>query len=171
MEQKDPLRLINGYPEDLIEQVRPILEAGKLEEVILKKYPNRNSYTTDKALYELVQELKRKYLKKAKPITKVVFDKKMTLEHHALGLHSSVSRIQGNKLKSKNEIRISQYLREAPEELFMSIVVHELAHIKEKDHDKAFYSLCQYMLGDYGQLEFDMRLYIASQEFKKINKD
>lgn len=41
------------------------------------------------------------------------------------------------------------------------IVVHELAHLKEKDHNKAFYSLCCHMEPDYHQLEFDTRLYLT----------
>jgi len=41
------------------------------------------------------------------------------------------------------------------------IVVHELAHMKERDHDKAFYALCTHMEPDYGQLEFDLRLYLT----------
>ena len=41
------------------------------------------------------------------------------------------------------------------------IVVHELAHLKEADHNKAFYQLCQHMLPDYHQREFDLRMYLT----------
>ena len=41
------------------------------------------------------------------------------------------------------------------------IVVHELAHMKERAHDKAFYQLCGNMEPDYPQLEFDLRVYLA----------
>lgn len=41
------------------------------------------------------------------------------------------------------------------------IVVHELAHIKEREHDKAFYQLCRYMEPEYAQLEFDLRAYLT----------
>jgi len=51
----------------------------------------------------------------------------------------------------------------APEFLRM-IVVHELAHLKEMDHNKAFYQLCTYMLADYHQLEFDLRVYLTWRE-------
>jgi len=44
------------------------------------------------------------------------------------------------------------------------IVVHELAHLKEIDHNKAFYQLCQYMLPDYHQREFDLRVYLTWRE-------
>ena len=41
------------------------------------------------------------------------------------------------------------------------IVTHELAHLKVKEHNKAFYKLCTYMEPDYHQLEFDTRLYLT----------
>jgi len=41
------------------------------------------------------------------------------------------------------------------------IVVHELAHLKEKDHNKAFYKLCEHMEPSYHQFELDMRLYLT----------
>ena len=41
------------------------------------------------------------------------------------------------------------------------IVVHELAHLKEKEHDKAFYKLCVSMEPAYHQYEFDLRLYLT----------
>jgi len=41
------------------------------------------------------------------------------------------------------------------------IVVHELAHLKEKDHNKAFYQLCQHMLPSYHQIELDLRIYLT----------
>jgi predicted metal-dependent hydrolase len=44
------------------------------------------------------------------------------------------------------------------------IVVHELAHLKEKQHNKAFYQLCQHMLPDYHQIEFDVRVYLTAIE-------
>ena len=47
------------------------------------------------------------------------------------------------------------------------IVVHELAHLKEKDHNKAFYQLCQHMEPDYHQLEFDLRLWLTWRDIRR----
>jgi predicted metal-dependent hydrolase len=44
------------------------------------------------------------------------------------------------------------------------IVVHELSHLKEKEHNKAFYQLCQHMLPEYHQIEFDVRVYLTHLE-------
>ena len=56
--------------------------------------------------------------------------------------------------------------KEAPADFLRMIVVHELAHLKESDHGKAFYALCQHMEPEYHQLEFDLRVYLTQQEFK-----
>ena len=52
--------------------------------------------------------------------------------------------------------------------IFNMITVHELAHLKEKEHNKAFYQLCLHMLPEYHQLELDVRLYLTQLE---INGD
>lgn len=41
------------------------------------------------------------------------------------------------------------------------IVVHELAHLKVRDHDKSFYALCEHMEPRYHQYEFDLRLHLT----------
>ena len=69
--------------------------------------------------------------------------------------------MHGGRLKASREIRIATVFRQAPAAFLRMIVVHELAHLKEADHNKAFYQLCQHMEPDYLQLEFDPRLYLT----------
>ena len=75
-----------------------------------------------------------------------------------------MSRLQGGNLKAKREIRIASLFREAPAAFLRMIVVHEVAHLKEREHDKAFYALCTHMEPDYHQLEFDVRLWLTGVE-------
>lgn len=42
--------------------------------------------------------------------------------------------------------------------------MNELAHLKERAHDKAFYALCMHMEPAYTQLEFDARLWLTARE-------
>jgi predicted metal-dependent hydrolase len=72
--------------------------------------------------------------------------------------------VQGGKLKAKKEIRVASVFKAAAPEFLNMIVVHELAHLKEYDHNKAFYQLCTYMLPDYHQLELDLRVYLTWRE-------
>jgi len=44
------------------------------------------------------------------------------------------------------------------------IAVHELAHLKEREHGKPFCALCTHMEPAYHQLEFDGRLWLTSLE-------
>ena len=81
------------------------------------------------------------------------FDAKLQVVQHALGTHTNISRVQGNKLKAKREIRVATLFKHVPEDFLKMIAVHELAHLKERQHDKAFYNLCNYMEPRYHQLE------------------
>jgi predicted metal-dependent hydrolase len=72
--------------------------------------------------------------------------------------------VQGGKLKAKREIRIAAVFKDAPADFLRMIVVHELAHLRHREHDKAFYALCCHMAGDYHQLEFDLRLWLGLRE-------
>ncbi|MDD1782714.1 M48 family metallopeptidase [Enterovibrio sp. ZSDZ35] len=161
------LRYLGGYPEHLLEQVNRLVETGKLGEWLKKRYPTNHNITSEKALYDYVMGFKNQYLKKSSPISKVAYDGKIHVVNNALGLHSFVSRVHGGKLKAKNEIRIASMFKEAPEPFLRMLVVHELAHLKEKDHNKAFYQLCCHMEPDYHQLEFDTRLYLIHLETSK----
>ena len=158
------LTYLQAYPDHLLDQVRRLIADGKLAEHLLRRYPDAHPVRTDKALYTYVQELKDDYLRNAEPVARVSFDSKIGIVQNALGLHTTISRVQGNRLKTKHEIRIGSVFRDAPPAFLRMIVVHELAHLKEKQHDKAFYKLCCWMEPDYHQFEFDLRLYLTLLE-------
>lgn len=161
------LKYINGYNETIKTQVQELIHSGKLGSHLEKKYPDKHTYTTDKSLYDYVIELKNTHFRHSPPITKVHYDTKIRDLHSALGTHTFVSRVQGGKLKAKNEIRISHAFKKVPEPFLRMIVTHELAHLKEKEHNKAFYSLCTHIEPDYHQLEFDVRLYLTYMEISR----
>ena len=150
-----------GYPPALSAQVRDLIAQDRLAELLLRKYPLAHDVRTDKALYDYVQDIKGAYLRNAGQLSKVAFDSKLQVIQHALGTHTRVSRVQGGKLKAKCEIRVATVFRDMPEAFLRMIVVHELAHIREREHDKAFYQLCRHMEPDYHQLEFDLRAYLC----------
>ena len=158
------LPYLRSYPAALQEQARDLLAQGRLGVMLQRKYPQAHAVRSDKALYDYAQELKARYLRNAGTVNKVLFDNKIHVVRHALGLHTTVSRVQGNRLAAKHEIRIASMFRQAPEEFLRMIVVHELAHLREKDHGKAFYQLCAHMEPQYHQYEFDLRLYLTHVE-------
>jgi predicted metal-dependent hydrolase len=156
-----PLKYLQGYGADTLAQVAQLVAGEGLGEWLLNKYPSPHGIRTDKALFEYLQDLKQEHLRGAEPLNKVAFDSKLQVVAHALGTHTTISRVQGNKLKAKREIRIASMFKDAPPEFLRMIAVHELAHIKERAHDKAFYKLCTYMAPNYHQLEFEVRLYLT----------
>ena len=155
------LKYLAGYSESITNQVNRLITENKLGSVLLKKYPSTHDIRTDKALYDFTVELKNEFLRKSQPLSKVMYDCKINVIQNALGTHTFISRVQGAKLKAKHEIRIASVFKHAPVEFLRMIVVHELAHLKERDHNKAFYQLCTYMEPAYHQLEFDLRLYLT----------
>lgn len=155
------LKFLQGYPEPVTGHISKIIEEQRLTALLLNRYPVAHEIKTDKALYDFAVELKNQFLRKANPLSRVIYDNKINVIHEALGLHTFISRVQGGKLKAKHEIRIGVAFKTVPLEFLRMIVVHELAHLKEKDHNKAFYALCEHMEPAYRQLEFDMRLYLT----------
>ena len=166
MTQSISLKYLSAYSTDVQSQIRQMIEKDTLGKFLLNKYPQQHNINNDKMLRDYVMDLKNTHLRKSSPLSKVVYDKKIHVINNALGLHTFISRVQGNKLKSKNEIRVSEVFKSGPEGFLEMIVVHELAHIRVKDHNKAFYQLCEHMLPDYHQLEFEMRLYLTQLELK-----
>jgi predicted metal-dependent hydrolase len=158
------LKYLQGYPEATLEQVRQLHQQHKVADWLLQKYPQAHTVRTDRALFDYVQALKSEYLRGAEPVSKVAFDSKLQVVNHALGTHTTASRVQGNKLKAKREIRIAALFKTVPDEFLRMITVHELAHLKERQHDKAFYQLCTHMAPNYHQLEFEVRVYLTHLE-------
>ena len=157
-------KYLTHYPPSLIAQVEALIKNDQLATYLLDRYPKPHKVANDSNLRDYVLSLKNQHMKKSQPLSKIIYDSKLHVVHNALGLHSYVSRNQGGKLKTKNELRVSAVFKKTPEAFLNMIVVHELAHLKEKEHNKAFYRLCNNMLGDYHQLELDMRLYLIQLE-------
>jgi UTP pyrophosphatase len=160
----DPLKYLAGYPPHVLAQVQALIAQGRLGKVLQDKYDRLHTVRSDGQLYEYVQALKDRHLRQSVPLGKVVYDSKLQVMKHALGTHTSISRVQGDRLKASREIRIATVFRDAPAEFLKMIVVHELAHLKEPEHDKSFYRLCTHMEPGYHQLEFDLRLYLTHLE-------
>ena len=158
------LRYLNGYPADTLAQVQRMLDEGRVGDWLTRRYPQAHGVRIDKVLYDYVQDLKSDYLRSTEPLSKVAFDSKLHVVKNALGTHTTVSRVQGNKLKSKREIRVASLFKDTPEPFLKMIVVHELAHLREREHDKAFYQLCTHMEPSYHQLEFEVRIYLTHLE-------
>jgi predicted metal-dependent hydrolase len=164
VQPKNTQGYLSAYPAALVSQVQTLIEQDRLAGWLLERYPQSHAVRTDRALYDYVLELKNSYLRNVGQLSKVAFDSKIHVIRNALGTHATISRVQGAKLKTKREIRVAVLFKEMPPEFLRMIVVHELAHMKEREHDKAFYQLCMNMEPDYAQLELHLRAYLTYLE-------
>ncbi len=157
------LPFLRGYAEPLLAQVRGLIDTGRLGDYLAKRYPNRHQIQSDKALHAYVDDLRQRYLRRSQRPDRVCYDSKLDVLHNALGLNTRQARVHGGRLQTRREIRIASLFRDTAPEFLDMIVVHELAHLRELEHNKAFYQLCEHMLPGYGQLEFDLRLWLTWQ--------
>jgi predicted metal-dependent hydrolase len=163
----DELRYFSAYPEDVRGRVSSLLQENRLGAYLLAKYPRAHDVRTDRALYDFTMEIRNRFLHKSQPLSRVIFDAGIKAHQDVLGLHSYIPRVHGSRIKTRNEIRISPVFKCAPVEFLRMVVVHELAHFREKEHNRAFYMLCQHMEPAYFHLELDMLLYLTYLETDK----
>ncbi len=79
------------------------------------------------------------------------WQKKMGLEVQDLRFRCTKSR--WGSCSSKGIITINPYVMKLSEEMIDYIVVHELAHLREMNHSKAFYTLVQTYIPDYKEVQ------------------
>lgn len=155
------LKYLTGYPDEILVQIQTMITEKALGDFVLRKYPKVHEVRTDKQLYDYINDLKNQYMSKAQPLQRAQYDSKIKVIQHALGQHHYITRVHGSKTKTVNEIKIASVFRVAPEAFLKMIVVHELAHFREKEHNKSFYQLCRHMEPQYHQYEFDLRVYLT----------
>jgi UTP pyrophosphatase len=158
------VKYLAHYPQHLQDQVRALIDADQLGAVLAERYPAKHALQSNAALYEFVMAIKRAKMSSSPPLSKIRYCDKISTLRNALGTHTYATRVQGNKLKTKHELRVASVFKQGPREFLEMIVVHELAHLRGREHDKAFYRLCQHMLPDYHQIEFDLRLWLTWRE-------
>ena len=155
------LKYLGGYPPALLDKVRQLIARDELGTYLEQRHPGRHEVQSDKALYAYTNALRQERLRNAPGIDRVWYDSKLDVISKALGMHTAISHVHGSRMKARKEIRIASLFRDTPPEFLKMIVVHELAHLKETEHNKAFYQLCEYMQPDYHQQELDLRLFLT----------
>ena len=68
---------------------------------------------------------------------------------HPTGLRITSARTRFGSCSAKNSICFSWRLMQYPDAAVDYVVVHELAHIREKNHGRAFYALVEQFLPDW----------------------
>jgi predicted metal-dependent hydrolase len=146
-----PFDPLYGVSADYRAKVLALATSGELMERLRARYPEQHGINNNALLYAYVQDLKKTFLKSSDPLGKVRYSDKISALHRALGL------------QRKNELRVCSRFKELPPEFLRMVVVHELAHLRHRDHDKAFYRLCTHMEPEYHRYELDLRLWLFAE--------
>ena len=135
-----PSRYLAGYAPELLGQVRELIAQGRLAESLERRYPERHDVCSDGALYDYVAAQKSRYMRNAGPLAKVVYDKR--LASSTAGSGDAHDWFAGARRQPQDQTRDPhrQPVRQAPAAFLWMIVVHELAHLKEREHGKPFYA-------------------------------
>ena len=109
---------------------------------LLQQSPYRNIQLSEQQIKELKQK------------AKTVIGKKVDYYSKLMGLYPTDIKITSAKKRfgscsTKNSICFSYRLMLYPDEAIDYVVVHELAHIKHKNHSKNFYKLIEKYMPDY----------------------
>lgn len=84
-----PLDYLAGYPPHVLERVRALIAQGRLGAVLDAKYDERHAVRNNAQLYDYVQDLKERHLRRAVPLGKVLYDDRLQAVQDALGTHTA----------------------------------------------------------------------------------
>ena len=94
------LKYLASYPESLQAQVRALIDGDRLGPMLATRYAEAHAVRNDRQLYDYVQEMKSRHLRKSVPLGKVLYDRRLQVVKHALGTHTVISRTHGGQLKA-----------------------------------------------------------------------
>ena len=60
-----PLKYLAGYPEPVQQQVRELIAAGRLGEVLERRYAEAHQVRNDRLLYDYTMAMKERFLRKS----------------------------------------------------------------------------------------------------------
>ncbi|EDM24096.1 M48 family metallopeptidase [Caminibacter mediatlanticus] len=129
-----------------------------------------NKYLSDEEIYKFLDKIKDKFQKikkkelvfgKEGKITQKDYEKLKEIINFLINKYSKKMNLYPSKISFrekntswgsctyKNHITFNLKLVSLPVELIEYVVVHELAHIKEKNHSKKFWKIVEKYLPDY----------------------
>lgn len=93
--------------------------------------------------------------KKYLPVKVKEFSEKHNLGYKKVFIKNMKSR--WGSCSSQNNINLNLHLMRLPEKLIDYVILHELAHIKEKNHGKSFWSLLNTLIEDAKALDKELK--------------
>jgi predicted metal-dependent hydrolase len=70
----EPLKYLAGYPQHMLARVHELIEQGRLGTMLADRYSQAHAVRNDSQLYDYVQALKDRHLRKSVPLGKVIYE-------------------------------------------------------------------------------------------------
>jgi hypothetical protein len=77
------LKYLVGYPEPVQSKVRELIAQNRIEPMLREKYSEAHAVRNDRQLYDYTLAMKERFLRKAAPLNKVVYDNRLQVMKHA----------------------------------------------------------------------------------------
>ncbi|MDQ7989173.1 MAG: hypothetical protein REI09_06000 [Candidatus Dactylopiibacterium sp.] len=95
------LSFLAGYPEPLAARVAQRIADGSLGAALRQRHGAAHVIRSDTALYAFASELKQARLRHAGVLARVQYDARLQTLRHALGTHTTISRVQGGQAQGQ----------------------------------------------------------------------
>ncbi len=126
------------------------------------KYPNHISIRDERIQTGIRKGIERAWMAEANEILPgklKIMAKKHGFKYKSLKIKNTKSR--WGSCSHDNDISLSLHMMRLPEHLMDYIILHELCHIKEKNHGKGFWALLEKLSGNAKGLRKELRNYNA----------
>lgn len=139
----------NRYPKYLIQKF-----IDKNEEWIKKSIDKQKNRKYGKIVSEDEKHRLKKLAKSEIPPRVQYFSEMMGLKPTSVKITSAEKRF--GSCSGKNGLCFSYRLMQYPQDEIDYVIVHEIAHIKHKNHGKQFYGLVEKYIPDYKQRQWNL---------------
>lgn len=111
---------------------------------------------------EFMVQIENFYKYKAKEIiTPLVQKQAQRMEHFPTAVTFRKTKRQWGSCSSKNRLSFNTGLIKLPLDVIQYVIIHELAHIKHKHHQKAFWEEVERYSPNYKKLELELKEYLT----------
>src|SRR5688500_12765906 len=86
----EALKYLAGYPQHVQARVHELIAQDRLGAMLVDKYREAHAVRSDGQLYDYVQALKERHMRKSVPLGKVIYDGKLQVMKQALGTHTAI---------------------------------------------------------------------------------
>jgi predicted metal-dependent hydrolase len=140
-----------------LDRVSYRISTNKIKIYYPKVLSSKHEFVTD-VIEEALRETLRKEAKMYLPRRLREFSLRHNLLYKSLSIRDTKTR--WGSCTFDNKINVCIHVMKLPDELIDYVLLHELAHIKQKNHSKAFWDLLTEMLGeDSKQLDSKLKNY------------